>query len=362
MLGHLHAPCRRHQGGGGGDVEAAGVVSAGAHDLKELHAGLHLDGVAPVSYTHLDVYKRQVIYTGLGDRQRFEPWGIDGGHNGAGGCYDLTRSGQSESQRLTSKCTGLVMNRGDVVCVRTPGAGGWGDPKRRDVQKVLEDVLEGKVSPGAAASEYGVALKRDKMLWTVDEEQTDVLRKDVYKRQAQIDAGGALKVGPRSSGATPGPACYMRGGELPCATDANIILGKLNSKKILGGRMDVDIKLAEKAIRTHICEKSNLDLQRAAAGIVSVINSNMVRAVRVVSVERGYDPSEFTLMAFGGAGPLHACEVARDMGIKQVLIPPSPGTLCSLGLLMADTKFDLSCSNLTTAELTSCLLYTSRCV
>lgn len=170
---------------------------------------------------------------------------------------------------------------------------------------------------------------------------------------AQIDAGGALKVGPRSSGATPGPACYMRAGELPCATDANIILGKLNSKKILGGRMDVDIKLAEKAIRTHICEKSNLDLQRAAAGIVSVINSNMVRAVRVVSVERGYDPSEFTLMAFGGAGPLHACEVARDMGIKQVLIPPSPGTLCSLGLLMADTKFDLSCSNLTTAELTS---------
>lgn len=117
-----------------------------------------------------------VIYTGLGDRQRFEPWGIDGGHNGAGGCYDLTRSGQTESQRLTSKCTGLVMNRGDVVCVRTPGAGGWGDPKRRDVQKVLEDVLEGKVSPGAAASEYGVALKRDKMLWTVDEEQTDVLR------------------------------------------------------------------------------------------------------------------------------------------------------------------------------------------
>ena len=102
--------------------------------------------------------------------------GIDGGHNGAGGCYDLTRSGQTESQRLTSKCTGLVMNRGDVVCVRTPGAGGWGDPKRRDVQKVLEDVLEGKVSPGAAASEYGVALKRDKMLWTVDEEQTDVLR------------------------------------------------------------------------------------------------------------------------------------------------------------------------------------------
>lgn len=166
---------------------------------------------------------------------------------------------------------------------------------------------------------------------------------------ARIDEGGALKVGPRSAGATPGPACYMRGGQLPCVTDANIVLGKLNATKILGGKMDVDRSLAEKAIRTHICDKSGLTLERAAAGIVSVVNSNMVRAIRVVSVERGYDPREFTLMAFGGAGPLHACEVAQDMGIRQVLIPPSPGTLCSLGLLMADTKFDLSCSNLTPA-------------
>lgn len=167
---------------------------------------------------------------------------------------------------------------------------------------------------------------------------------------ARIDEGGALKVGPRSAGATPGPACYMRGGELPCVTDANIVLGKLNREKILGGRMDVDAALAEQAIRKHICEKSDLDLYRAASGIISVVNSNMVRAIRVVSVERGYDPREFTLMAFGGAGPLHACEVARDMGIRQVLMPPSPGTLCSLGLLMADTKFDLSCSNLTPAQ------------
>lgn len=166
---------------------------------------------------------------------------------------------------------------------------------------------------------------------------------------ARIDEGGALKVGPQSAGATPGPACYMRGGTQPCVTDANIILGKLNSKKILGGKMDVDISLAKEAIEKNICEKSGLTLERAAAGIVSVVNSNMVRAIRVVSVERGYDPREFTLMAFGGAGPLHACEVAEDMGIQQVLMPPSPGTLCSLGLLMADTKFDLSCSNITTA-------------
>jgi len=159
---------------------------------------------------------------------------------------------------------------------------------------------------------------------------------------AKIDEGGALKVGPKSAGATPGPACYMRGGEDPCVTDANIVLGKLNQKKILGGRMDVDIELARRAIRTKICDKSNLDLKRAANGIITVVNSNMVRAIRSVSVEKGYDVREFSLMAFGGAGPLHACEVAKELGMREVLIPPHPGTLCSLGLLLADTKFDLS--------------------
>lgn len=159
---------------------------------------------------------------------------------------------------------------------------------------------------------------------------------------AKIDDGGALKVGPQSAGATPGPACYMRGGENPCVTDANIVLGKLNQTKILGGRMDVDITLAKQAIQTKICDKSDLDLKRAADGIITVVNSNMVRAIRSVSVEKGYDVREFSLMAFGGAGPLHACEVAKELGMKEVLIPPHPGTLCSLGLLLADTKFDLS--------------------
>ncbi len=167
---------------------------------------------------------------------------------------------------------------------------------------------------------------------------------------ARIDAGGALKVGPDSAGATPGPACYMRGGTEACVTDANIVLGKLNQSKILGGRMDVDLELAKKAVKENICDKSTLDLKQAAAGIISVVNSNMTRAIRVVSVERGYDAREFTLMAFGGAGPLHACEVARDMGITSVLLPPSPGTLCSLGLLMADTKFDISRSNVMIVE------------
>ena len=165
-----------------------------------------------------------------------------------------------------------------------------------------------------------------------------------------IDEGGALKVGPKSAGAVPGPACYMRGGTKPTVTDANIVLGKLNQHKILGGRMDVDLELAKDAIRREICGKSALSVEDAAAGIISVVNSNMVRAIRVVSVERGYDAREFTLMAFGGAGPLHACEVAKELGITKVLLPPAPGTLCSLGLLMADTRFDLSQSDIMIAE------------
>lgn len=167
---------------------------------------------------------------------------------------------------------------------------------------------------------------------------------------AKIDEGGALKVGPQSAGATPGPACYMRGGTEPCVTDANMILGKLNQKKILGGRMEVDVERAKKAVEDNICAHSSLSLSDAAAGIISVVNSNMMRAIRIVSVERGYDVRDFALMAFGGAGPLHACEVAQELGIRQVLIPPNPGTLCSLGLLMADTKFDLSRSRLMLAR------------
>lgn len=167
---------------------------------------------------------------------------------------------------------------------------------------------------------------------------------------AKIDAGGVMKVGPESAGANPGPACYGLGGVEPTVTDANILLGKLNQRKILGGRMNVYPERAKKAIQEHICSKTGIGLCEAANGIISVINSNMIRAIRVVSVERGYDVRDFTLMAFGGAGPLHACEVANELGITSIVIPPSPGTLCSLGLLMADTKFDLSRSNIMLAK------------
>lgn len=159
---------------------------------------------------------------------------------------------------------------------------------------------------------------------------------------AYIDSGGALKVGPKSAGAIPGPACYMKGGLLPTVTDANITLGKLNQKKILGGKMEVSLDLAREVIKNELCSKTNLSIEDAAAGIISVVNSNMIRAIRVVSVEKGHDVRNFVLMAYGGAGPLHACEIAKELGIKKVIFPLSPGTLCSLGLLIADSRFDFS--------------------
>ena len=177
---------------------------------------------------------------------------------------------------------------------------------------------------------------------------------------ARIDEGNALKVGPESAGAVPGPACYGRGGTQPVVTDANIVLGKLNQNRILGGRMKVHLEKADQALDEYICAKSSLSREEAANGIITVVNSNMVRAVRSVSVEKGYDVREFSLMAFGGAGPLHACEVAQELGIREVIIPPHPGTLCSLGLLLADTKFDLSRTNILDATKENILLFNNE--
>lgn len=157
---------------------------------------------------------------------------------------------------------------------------------------------------------------------------------------AWVDAGGALKVGPRSAGADPGPACYGHGGVLPTVTDANAVLGRINPSEILGGRLTLDLHAAEQAIKTHIGQATGLSLLDAANGIIRVVNANMVRAIRRVTVERGYDPKDFALMAFGGAGPLHAVAVAGELGVRRVIIPASPGTLCSLGLLVTDIKSD----------------------
>lgn len=155
---------------------------------------------------------------------------------------------------------------------------------------------------------------------------------------AQIDAGGSLRVGPRSAGAVPGPACYGRGNDRPTVTDANLVLGYLGDTSLAGGTLKVDRALAEAAVRRHLCEPSGLPLLEAAHGIHAVANSNMVRAIKSVSVERGRDPADFVLMAFGGAGPIHAAGVARTLGIRTVLVPPAPGVFSALGLLTAEVE------------------------
>ncbi len=166
---------------------------------------------------------------------------------------------------------------------------------------------------------------------------------------AWVDAGGLLKVGPQSAGAFPGPAAYGRGGTQPTVTDANVVLGRLNPKSLLGGRMAMHADRARKVLEDELVPKLKVDLVRAAAGVVEIINVNMMGAVRVISVEQGVDPRDFTFVAFGGAGPLHAADVARNMGIRNVLVPPRPGLLSALGLLHADVRGDFSLTRLLVA-------------
>jgi N-methylhydantoinase A len=148
---------------------------------------------------------------------------------------------------------------------------------------------------------------------------------------------GALSVGPASAGAVPGPACYGNGGEYATVTDAHVVLGHL-PPSLLGGRMQLDPALAEAAIRKQVAEPLGMDLHQAARGILAIADSNMVGAIRVVSVERGHDPRDFALVPFGGAGPLHATALADLLGISTILVPPAPGVLCAEGLLAADLK------------------------
>jgi N-methylhydantoinase A len=164
---------------------------------------------------------------------------------------------------------------------------------------------------------------------------------------AFVDAGGLLKVGPRSAGAVPGPVCYGIGNEEPTVTDANVVLQTLNPKHLLGGRMPIDRGQADTAIARLAGQLGNattprgsstmpLDAMTTAQGILSVVTATMARAIRVISVQRGHDPREYTLVAFGGAGPLHAARLARELEIPRVLVPRHPGILCALGLLLSD--------------------------
>ncbi|MDQ4058255.1 MAG: hydantoinase/oxoprolinase family protein [Actinomycetota bacterium] len=156
---------------------------------------------------------------------------------------------------------------------------------------------------------------------------------------AWIDDGGALKAGPQSAGANPGPACYGRGGSEPTVSDANLVLGYLAEGASLGGDITLDRSLAMKAV-TSVADPLGLEVVETAQGIVRVANAEMIRALRVVSVERGLDPRAFALIAFGGAGPLHACALAEELGVATVLIPRAGGVLSALGLALSEMRAD----------------------
>ncbi|HET6605545.1 MAG TPA: hydantoinase/oxoprolinase family protein [Rhodopila sp.] len=166
---------------------------------------------------------------------------------------------------------------------------------------------------------------------------------------AWVDAGGLPKVGPESAGAVPGPAAYGLGGQRPTVTDANIVLGRLNPVALLGGRMPVDAAAAAAVIAAHIGKPLGIDVERAAAGILQIANVGITGAVRVISVERGEDPRECALFAFGGGGPLHAAEVAEAMGMRRVIVPRHPGLMSAVGLLAADLRADFGVTCLTDA-------------
>lgn len=158
---------------------------------------------------------------------------------------------------------------------------------------------------------------------------------------AYIDEGGFFRVGPQSAGAVPGPACYNRGGTEPTVSDANIILGRLGTK-LLGGRMDIKPELAAEAIMEKVGVPLGQTLDEAALGIIDVMNNNMIQEIEKESVRRGFDPREFALFACGGAGSLHACSIARELGMKNVIVPLNPGTLCAVGLVNTDLMYDFS--------------------
>lgn len=158
---------------------------------------------------------------------------------------------------------------------------------------------------------------------------------------AVIDSGDLLKVGPLSASAVPGPVCYDLGNQEPTVTDANVVLGVLNPTELLGGRMKINRDLAVAAME-RLAKRLGLSVMDTAQGIISVVTSNMARAIRVISVQRGYDPRDYTLVAFGGAGPIHAGRLVGELEIPRIIVPLNPGILCALGLLLTDLRNDLS--------------------
>ena len=158
---------------------------------------------------------------------------------------------------------------------------------------------------------------------------------------ARVDAGGLLRVGPESAGSVPGPACYGQGNERPTVTDANLVLGRIDAERPLGGDLDrLDTDAARAALERHVGEPLGLDAVGAAAAVVEVANARLAGAIRLISVERGHDPERFALMPFGGAGGLHVGALMREVGCRRALIPRFPGITSALGCVLADVRHD----------------------
>ena len=157
----------------------------------------------------------------------------------------------------------------------------------------------------------------------------------------RVDAGGGLRVGPESAGAMPGPVCYGLGNEQPTLTDANLVLGYLNPRHLLGGSLTIDADAARRQLDERVAQRLGLDLLETAYGVHLIAVSNMVRVARAVSTERGRDPRRCVLVAFGGNGPVHAAEVARQLGIELIIVPPWPGLFSAFGLLYAEPRHEL---------------------
>lgn len=160
---------------------------------------------------------------------------------------------------------------------------------------------------------------------------------------AWFDRDGLLKVGPASAGADPGPACYGMGGLDATVSDANLVLGRLSEDGLLGGSMGLDKAAAANALRP-LADQLGYTVERTAHGVLGIVVANMVRAIRAISIERGHDPRQFALMPLGGAGPLHASDVARALGVREVIVPVAPGILCAQGLVVSDLKEDFVAS------------------
>jgi len=221
---------------------------------------------------------------------------------------------------------------GVVGAARTCGTAGYPDIITFDMGGTSSDVA--LVNAGTPATATGMVL---------DGRPVRVPMLDIHTvgagggSIAWVDAGGHLKVGPQSAGADPGPACYGRGNREPTVTDANVVLGLLHQEALLGGTMPIDAGLSVIAMQ-RLGERLGLSATDTAQGIISVVTANMARAIRVVSVQRGYDPADYALVAFGGAGPLHAARLAGELGMTRIIIPQRPGAMSALGMLMTDLR------------------------